>query len=133
MGCASDSLILSFSILQALRTLQISSRNQEPQSPLPFPISCLSFSSFDTIFVLHYNIVMKNVTITLSEEVARWARVRAAKENTSVSRLVGEMLHKKMLDEETYLLSMEQYLSQRPMKLKKAGAGYPLRSELHER
>jgi plasmid stability protein len=76
---------------------------------------------------------MKNVTITLSEEVARWARVRAAKENTSVSRLVGEMLREKMRDEETYLLSMEQYQSQRPKKLKKAGPGYPSRSELHER
>ena len=35
---------------------------------------------------------MKNVTITLKEEVARWARIKAAEKNTSVSRLVGEML-----------------------------------------
>ena len=44
----------------------------------------------DTKFVLHYIFVMKNVTITLDEEVARWARVMAAEQNTSVSRLVGE-------------------------------------------
>jgi hypothetical protein len=35
---------------------------------------------------------MKNVTITLDEKVARWARIRAAEEETSLSRLVGEML-----------------------------------------
>jgi plasmid stability protein len=76
---------------------------------------------------------MKNVTITLDEDVALWARIRAAKGNTSVSRLVGDMLRNKMLDEETYLLSMQQYLSQRPRKLKKSGAGYPSRTQLHER
>ena len=32
---------------------------------------------------------LRNVTITLDEEVARWARVRAAEENSSVSRLDG--------------------------------------------
>lgn len=35
---------------------------------------------------------MRNVTITLDEEVARWVRIEAAKRETSVSRLVGEML-----------------------------------------
>jgi hypothetical protein len=38
---------------------------------------------------------MKNVTITLDEEVARWARIRAAELETSVSRLVGQMLKEK--------------------------------------
>jgi hypothetical protein len=40
---------------------------------------------------------MKNVTITLDEEAARWARIQAAEHNTSVSRLVGEMLLKKAI------------------------------------
>ena len=51
----------------------------------------------DTIFVLHDFCVMKNVTITLDEEVARWARILAAEHNKSVSRLVGEMLRKKTI------------------------------------
>ena len=42
------------------------------------------------------NLVLKNVTITLPEEVAYWARRRAAEENTSVSRLVGKMLEAQM-------------------------------------
>lgn len=76
---------------------------------------------------------MKNVTITLDEKVARWARIRAAEQNTSVSRLVGMMLKEKMQEEEAYLLAMEQYLAQKPQVLKKAGARYPQREELHER
>ena len=46
--------------------------------------------------MFHYCRVMRNVTITLDEEVAHWARVEAAKRETSVSRLVGEMLGERM-------------------------------------
>ena len=38
------------------------------------------------------------MTITVSEEAARWARKKAAEENTSVSRLVGQMLENRMLE-----------------------------------
>jgi hypothetical protein len=76
---------------------------------------------------------MKNVTITLKEEVARWARIKAAERNTSVSRLLGEMLQERMQEEEGYLLAMEQYLGQGPQPLKQAGERYPRREELHER
>jgi hypothetical protein len=74
---------------------------------------------------------MKNVTITLDEKVALWARLRAAKQETSVSRLVGEMLKEKMLNEEHYQASMQHYLSQTPRMLKKPGTGYPDRKELY--
>lgn len=40
---------------------------------------------------------MKNVTITLDEKTARWARVYAAKHNASVSPLVSEMLQERMV------------------------------------
>jgi predicted Fe-S protein YdhL (DUF1289 family) len=76
---------------------------------------------------------MKNVTITLREEVARWARIKAAEKNTSVSRLLGEILQERMQEEEGYRLAMEQYLAQSPQPLKKAGQCYPRRDELHER
>ena len=75
---------------------------------------------------------MKNVTITLDEEVARWARIRAAKQETSVSRLVGEMLRQKMLEEEDYQAAMQKYLSQKPRGLKGPGMKYPKRENLHE-
>ena len=76
---------------------------------------------------------MKNVTITLEEEVARWARIRAAENETSVSRLVGEILKEKMLRDETYQIAMQNYLSQAPCELKPAGTGYPKREAVHER
>jgi len=40
--------------------------------------------------------VLKNMTITVTEQVAHWARKKAAEENTSVSRLVGRMLENEM-------------------------------------
>jgi len=83
--------------------------------------------------VLHYFRVMKNVTITLDEEVARWARIRAAEHNTSVSRLVGEMLRDKMIEEKSYQIAMEQYLSQPPTVLKDPAEKYPTREELYGR
>jgi hypothetical protein len=76
---------------------------------------------------------MKNVTITLDEEVARWARIMAAKENTSVSRLVGELLREKMLEEQNYLIAMQLYLSQSPKVLKSQGEKLPGREALYDR
>ncbi len=40
--------------------------------------------------------MLRNMTITVSEEAARWARKKAAEENTSVSKLVGKMLEGQM-------------------------------------
>jgi plasmid stability protein len=76
---------------------------------------------------------VKNVTITLDEEVARWARIRAAEGDTSVSRLVGEMLREKMVGEQAYQTAMQEYLSRSPQKLKKRGAKYPKREALYAR
>jgi hypothetical protein len=39
---------------------------------------------------------MKNVTITLDEKVAHWARVEAAKAGKSLSRWIGERLEGEM-------------------------------------
>lgn len=87
----------------------------------------------DTSLVVHYPSVMKNMTITLDENVARWARIRAAELNTSVSRLVGEMLREKMLDDERYEQAGREYLSQKPVKLKKPGLPHPKREDLYGR
>ena len=75
---------------------------------------------------------MKNVTITVDEEVALWARVWAAKHNTSVSRILGELLKEKMSQEEGYEAAMKQFLSRKSYVLKKTRR-YPKREELHDR
>jgi len=36
------------------------------------------------------------VTVTLEEDVARWARIEAARRDTSVSRLLGDLLKERM-------------------------------------
>lgn len=76
---------------------------------------------------------MKNVTITLEEDVARWARLRAAERETSVSRLVGEMLRDRMVTEEGYRAAREQFFAVPPRRLRKPGRPLPTREELHER
>jgi len=76
---------------------------------------------------------MKNITITIDEEVARWARIRAAEQDTNLSRWVGELLREKMLDESNYRTSMQDYLARSPRVLKKKGDTYPDREVLHER
>ena len=39
---------------------------------------------------------LRNVTVTLEEEVAQWARIEAARQDTSVSRLLGALLRERM-------------------------------------
>ena len=76
---------------------------------------------------------MRNVTITLDEPVARWARIRAAEQETSVSRFVGELLRQNMLEEDSYQVGMQYYLSQIPQPLRTSQRPYPLRQELYDR
>jgi plasmid stability protein len=76
---------------------------------------------------------LRNVTITLDEDVARWARIRAAERDTSVSRLVGELLRERMLEEQSYEVAMREYLARPPRKLRKPGTRYPRRADLYGR
>jgi hypothetical protein len=39
---------------------------------------------------------LRNVTVTLEEDVAQWARIEAARRDTSVSRLLGELLKERI-------------------------------------
>lgn len=39
---------------------------------------------------------MRNVTIKIDEDVARWARVHAAKNDTSISKMVETLLRRRM-------------------------------------
>ncbi len=74
---------------------------------------------------------LRNVTVTLDEEVARWARVEAAQKETSVSRLLGGILKERMLEADGYESAMRRALARKPfLKLKRR----PLsREETHER
>jgi len=47
-------------------------------------------------------LVVRNLTITVEEDVLRWARKKAAEEDTSVSKLVGRMLEAQMRASDEY-------------------------------
>ena len=76
---------------------------------------------------------MRNVTISLQDEVARWARVRAAEEDKSVSRMIGDMLAERMRQETLYDQGMETILNRPGVKLRKRGQRLPRREELYKR
>jgi hypothetical protein len=75
---------------------------------------------------------LANMTITAEQSVLRWARVRAAERNTSVSHLVGEILKEKMSQEEGYAKARRQHFALlKPMAFENAGAF--TREDLHDR
>ena len=74
----------------------------------------------------------KNITITVSEEVARWARRKAADENTSVSKLVGRILERQMRASDEYWQAYERWKKLADIKDIDA-AGRLSREEAHER
>lgn len=69
---------------------------------------------------------MKNVTITMEDGVAEWARLEAARRNTSVSRLVGELLAEKMRHDDAYARAMNEWMARPPL-LSTDGQAYPQR------
>ena len=74
---------------------------------------------------------MKNVTVTMEDSVADWARMEAARRNTSVSRLIGELLAEKMRRDDAYERAMREALE-----FKSFGASegrYFTRDEVYDR
>lgn len=72
------------------------------------------------------------MTITVSEDVARWARRKAADENTSVSKLVGRMLEEQMRQTDAYRAAYEKWKKIGPIKGFDASKRLS-RDEIHER
>jgi Family of unknown function (DUF6364) len=76
--------------------------------------------------------VMKNLTITVEESALEWARIEAAKRNTSVSRLVGDMLAEKMRLTDAYQRAAQDWKSKERL-WRSDGTAYPKRDELYDR
>jgi len=76
-------------------------------------------------------IKLRNVTVTLEEAVARWARMEAARKEMSVSRLLGAILKERMLEEDNYERAMRRALARKP--LFKSSRRYLSREEAHDR
>jgi hypothetical protein len=74
---------------------------------------------------------LRNVTVTLEEKVAQWARIEAARQDTSVSRLLANLLKERMEEKDGYERAMRQALARKPF-LKTDGR-YLSREEVHDR
>ena len=93
--------------------------------------------AIDTKFVIHEvrDMIAKrrNVTITLDEETARWARVEAARRDLSVSRFVGDLLRESMDSRTAREDARERFFARGPYLTSGPGRDLPSRDELHDR
>jgi hypothetical protein len=74
---------------------------------------------------------LRNVTVTLEEDVARWARIEAARQDTSVSRLLGNLLKERMSAQNAYDQAMRRALGRKPFLC--SDGRYLTREEAHDR
>jgi len=75
---------------------------------------------------------MRNVTVSLTDELVRWARVWAAEHDTSISAMLSQILKEKMEKENHYLSSMNDFFSSEVRKISD-GSSYPSRESLYDR
>lgn len=76
---------------------------------------------------------MKNVTVTLPEDTARWVRVWAAEQGKSVSAALAELVEDKRRDREHRQNALRDFRSVQPVDLGRPGELYPSRESIHER
>jgi hypothetical protein len=107
--------------------------NQEQLRQSCYSTPTLGLRAASTRTSCYTNFVLKNITITVSEEAAQWARRKAAEENTSVSKLVGRMLEQQMRGQgPEYWKAYETWKKIKPVKGFDASKRLT-REELHER
>ena len=77
---------------------------------------------------------MKNVTVSLDETVARWARVKAAEQDKSLSRFLAELLEERMRHESAdHAEFLKTFRSVKPVRLRQPGEKLTTRDELYDR
>jgi hypothetical protein len=74
---------------------------------------------------------LRNITITLEEDLAKWARIEAARSDTSVSRFLAEILKERMMQKDNYEAAKRRALARKPF-LKTDGQ-YLSREQAHDR
>lgn len=73
---------------------------------------------------------MKNTTITLPEDVARWLRIKAAENERSVSKWLAELLESIQRQEDEYEIAMKCFLTRESRKIEWINGHKPTREEL---
>ena len=75
---------------------------------------------------------MENVTLTLDDEVTRWAQSRAKEMGASLAQFLEKLLRDQACEDEVYKAAMERYFSRSPTRISETGE-YPRREELYDR
>ena len=89
--------------------------------------------SIDTKIVSHYFRVVKNITITLPDDIGRKTRILAAEAETSVSQYLCRLVTEKITEETKYQAAMIRFLNRKASPLQAKPAPYPTRDSLHDR
>ena len=76
---------------------------------------------------------MKNITITMPDDLARRVRVLAAEADTSMSQYLCQLTAEKVASDDSYEIAMRRYLSRNRAGLILAGQKLPTREEIHDR
>jgi len=74
---------------------------------------------------------LRNITVTLEESLARWARIEAARRELSVSRFLANILEERKQARDRYDAAMKRALSRKP--LAKSNGKYLSRKDVHDR
>ena len=77
---------------------------------------------------------MRNVTVTLDEQTAERARVKAAEHKMSLSRYIGEVLRRQLRHDDAYEAAYRAWRADsKPWPLKGPAEPYPKREEIYDR
>jgi len=76
---------------------------------------------------------MKNITVTLDEETARRARLRAAEKDMSVSRYIGELVNRDISASDEYQDALRRYLASDLVVRRQPGERRVAREASHDR
>ena len=76
---------------------------------------------------------MKNITISMPEDLASKVRVLAARADTSMSQYLCRLAREKADDDDAYTSAMKRYLSRRRGGLRLSEQKLPSREEIHDR
>lgn len=76
---------------------------------------------------------LRNVTVTLDEETARWARVEAARRDVSLSGMIRELIRKEMVRDSEFQAARARWSAGEPRVHRRPGQALPSRAALHER
>ena len=74
---------------------------------------------------------MKNVTITLPDDLAQWAKVEAAKEGKSLSRHLADMLSANRDRRKSQAAAIKAWLDLPPLRLVNENGKPPTRDEIY--